>query len=827
MTYRLENEADAMNEKLHRYVVYVTVFVSLIFLFAVFNITYSYRKVIKPVTYLKNAMSAIAEGDLTQSIDVPVNNSEIGQLSGSVIKTRDNLKMLVSDIEVLVNAAAEGMMDTKADVSKFNGDYRRIVENINVMFDEIEAPFEESLKVLDRMTRNDYTVKIEGKYKGQFMKLQNSINSVIDRLLSVENLFVNISNGDTSQLEQFIKIGRRSENDNLIPAAVKMMQAIRNLMDEVEKITNECMNGNIKNARANNEGFKGGYRDIIDGINNILDVVTEPCSEAVQVLRVMAVNDFTRQMSNRYKGDFALLANSINDVQNRLLGVQNIAVKISQGDISELENMRRTGKSSENDRLTPALIGMMETIQNLIDEIKMLSDSAANGNLNVKGDAAKFQGEYVSIINGINDIISSAAAPMEEIKNVMVQMSDGIMGVTVKGNYKGDYAVLTESVNMTSTRLKNIIKEISDILLRIAKDDLNIERVRTYNGDFKLISDSLNTIIDSLNMTMREINNAADEVAAGAEHIASASQSLSQASEEQAGSIEEINTSMTEIASQVKQNAEHAMEANNLSLTARDKAVKGNELMKEMLQAMHEINESSANISKIIKVIDDIAFQTNILALNAAVEAARAGQYGKGFAVVADEVRNLAQRSASAAKETTTMIENSIEKTRVGTKIANDTAESLNEIVESISKTAELVSRISSASNDQAVAISQVNQAIEQVSQVVQSNSATAEESAAASEELSGQADTLRNMVGRFKLKDARKMNSYSLDRLNPEIVRAIEEMMNKKNRLTGNTPTDNPSVNNKMEDMAVTRNDVSENVKSVSELDDSEFGKY
>jgi methyl-accepting chemotaxis protein len=261
-------------------------------------------------------------------------------------------------------------------------------------------------------------------------------------------------------------------------------------------------------------------------------------------------------------------------------------------------------------------------------------------------------------------------------------------------------------------------------------------------------------MVAKLSGMISEIRASAANVSAGAEQMNATSQAMSQGATEQASSLEEISSSMNEITAQVRQNAEHATQANMLADEARTAAEKGNGQVSEMVVSMRGISESSRNISRIIKVIDEIAFQTNLLALNAAVEAARAGRYGKGFAVVAEEVRSLAARSAQAAKETSGMIEDAVRRIETGTVMADTTAEALREIVAASRKVTDLVGEIAAASSEQSNGVAQISQGLAQIDQVTQRNTAHAEESASAAEELASQSMLLQQLVGMFRSDD-------------------------------------------------------------------------
>jgi methyl-accepting chemotaxis protein len=322
-------------------------------------------------------------------------------------------------------------------------------------------------------------------------------------------------------------------------------------------------------------------------------------------------------------------------------------------------------------------------------------------------------------------------------------------------NYAGFMKGLGDKVNDMLQAVVTPIRESTRVIQALSEGDLTQQMTGEYDGEFAVLRDALNNSLTNLQSMVAEITQSASNISSGAGEISQGNADLSQRTEEQASSVEETASTMEEMTSVVKQNADNARQANQLASGARQQAEKGGEVVGNAVTAMSEINASSKKIEDIISVIDEIAFQTNLLALNAAVEAARAGEQGRGFAVVAGEVRSLAQRSAAAAKEIKGLIKDSVSKVEEGSRLVDESGQTLGEIVVASKKVSDIIAEIAAAGQEQASGIDQINKAITQLESVTQQNAALVEQAAAASESMANQSVGLQRLVGQFTIDES------------------------------------------------------------------------
>lgn len=537
-----------------------------------------------------------------------------------------------------------------------------------------------------------------------------------------------------------------------VAMAVLVAYIIKNSITELAEKVKKISDGDL------NIDIRSDYKDEIGDLSNrIADIVG---IFSVLVNKINEVNDKLVQgdldvkiEASDFPGDYKKSVEAINStasyLTNAIESITACANEYAKGNF-DISLKQYPGEQKIWNETFDTLQNYLKDVSR---EISKLLDSAAIGELGIRIEEERYAGEWQRIAIGLNNLMEAIELPIAEASDILEQVAVGDFSNYVKGDYKGQFNNIKIATNKTISNTSEYISDISRILRKISDADLNIHIEKEYIGEFREIKDALNIIVDNFNNLMTEFNNLAEEVAMGANQITDSSDNLANGASMQSDELVKLDETLDEIRKQILENNSHLENANELSNDTKNDGITNKNEMEEMLLSIKEIEDNSTNISNIIKVIDDIAFQTNILALNAAVESARAGAHGKGFAVVADEVRSLAARSQKAASETTELIEKTISSVNGGTKIANSTANSLNNMVEKINEVAMLIQDVSKASRIQSDAIEKIYSNVNQITSVTHTNASAAEESATYSNNLSDRANNLKESLSLFKLK--------------------------------------------------------------------------
>jgi methyl-accepting chemotaxis protein len=548
----------------------------------------------------------------------------------------------------------------------------------------------------------------------------------------------------------------------------------------------------------------------------IARLITTSIGEAVRVARAITEGNFNSVIKKGYRDEIGQLLQTLDEMQQQLRAriaeekriadealrinqaldsvTTNVLIADNQNNIVYLNAAAKTMFRQEAEKIRnelpnfdPELLihhsvdALHKNAQSHRELLKNLRD-VKHGKLDLDALTIEYtvapvinaHGERLGIVKELNNRTIEVATE-QEINAVTHAASQGDFEQRLGLNDKrGFFRNISESLNQIMDLNQLAVKDMMRVVAALAKGDLTQVIVNEYRGAFLQLKNDTNSTVKKLTEVMALIQETSDTVSQAADELSAGNLSLSQRTEQQAAALEETAASIEEMTSTVQQNAESAKQANLLASNARQQAQEGGEIVNSAVSAMLAINESSKRVSDIVSVIDEIAFQTNLLALNAAVEAARAGEQGRGFAVVAAEVRNLAQRSAAAAKEIKGLIQDSVHKVEDGTRLVNQSGQTLQQIMTAVKKVSDIIAEISAASQEQSAGIHQVNKAISQMDQMTQQNSSLVEQAASSSEAMREQAQKLKQHVAFFNI------GSFVQDRPAPPKLREKPVLVSK-----------------------------------------------